>query len=114
MAYPEPVMQQASTYTDALKQAATFAVAGERLTLSDKGGAALATFGEQSRTLGGTSWAVTGYNSRSIQGSTSSATCLSRASSHRSARSSAVLWPTLSAGRWLMGFADHEDEPLDH
>jgi heat shock protein HslJ len=57
-----PIMVQATAYMSALQRASTFAVAGERLTLSDAGGAALATFVEQSRTLAGTSWTVIAFN----------------------------------------------------
>jgi heat shock protein HslJ len=62
MACAEPVMQQASAYQAALKQAASFAVVGQELTLFDAAGAPLATFAAQSGELAGTSWEVTGYN----------------------------------------------------
>jgi heat shock protein HslJ len=62
MACAEPVMQQASAYIAALTQAATYEISGQRMTLLDASGKALATFGQQSRDLSGTSWTVTGYN----------------------------------------------------
>jgi heat shock protein HslJ len=62
MACPEPAMQQASAYLAALKQAATFKLEGERLTLLDAAGAPLATFVAQSSELSGTAWVVTGLN----------------------------------------------------
>lgn len=62
MACPKPVMQQASAYTTALKQAARYAVANGQLTLSDAQGKALASFSEQRGDLAGTTWEVTSYN----------------------------------------------------
>jgi heat shock protein HslJ len=61
-ACPEPIMQQASAYTTALTQAATYKIDGQQLTLLDAVGKTLATFTKQSRELGGTSWIVTGYD----------------------------------------------------
>lgn len=62
MACPEPAMQQATAYLAALKQAASFKVEGERLTLLDAAGAPLATFAAQSSELSGSAWLVTGLN----------------------------------------------------
>jgi heat shock protein HslJ len=62
MACPEPIMKQASTYMEALGQAATYKVDGTQLTLYDAGGKTLATFTAQSSDLAGTSWEVVGYN----------------------------------------------------
>lgn len=62
MACAEPIMEQASTYIDALTQAATYTVSGRQLTLLDASGKTLATFTQQSRELSSTSWTVTGYN----------------------------------------------------
>jgi len=62
MACPEPIMQQATAYYEALKQAASFNVTGEQLTLLNGSGAVVATFAAQNRALSGTTWTVTGYN----------------------------------------------------
>ncbi|MCS6883463.1 MAG: META domain-containing protein [Oscillochloridaceae bacterium] len=62
MACPEPIMQQATAYYEALKQAASFKVDGQQLTLLSESGEVTATFVAQSRALSGTSWTVTGYN----------------------------------------------------
>jgi heat shock protein HslJ len=62
MACPAPVMDQASAYTKALGQAATYRIDGQQLTLSDSGGKELAVFAAQSSDLAGTNWNVTGYN----------------------------------------------------
>ncbi len=62
MACPEPIMQQAAAYIEALKQAASFKIADQQLTLLDSNGAVLAIFAEQNRALSGTTWTVTSYN----------------------------------------------------
>jgi heat shock protein HslJ len=62
MACPEPIMAQASSYLQALGQAATYNADGKQLSLVDASGKELATFAAQSSDLGGTSWIVTGYN----------------------------------------------------
>jgi len=62
MACPDAIMQQASAYTSALTQAATYKIDGGQLTLLDASGKTLATFTKQSSDLGGTAWTVTGYN----------------------------------------------------
>lgn len=55
-------MQQALAYITALKQAATYKINGQQLTLLDACGKTLTAFTSQSSELGGTSWIVTGYN----------------------------------------------------
>ncbi len=62
MACPEPIMQQAMAYYEALKQAASFKIAGQQLTLLNGNGEVVATFVAQNRALSGTTWTVTGYN----------------------------------------------------
>jgi heat shock protein HslJ len=62
MACPEPIMQQAAAFQQALAQAATYQADAKQLTLSDASGKELATFAAQSTGLAGTSWIVTGYN----------------------------------------------------
>ncbi|MFQ3663550.1 MAG: META domain-containing protein [Chloroflexaceae bacterium] len=62
MACPEPIMQQATAYVEALKQTASFTIADQQLTLLDSSGAVLAIFAEQNRALTGTTWTVTSYN----------------------------------------------------
>lgn len=62
MACPDPVMQQATAYQQALAQTASYVIEGERLTLMNSGGAALATFDPQRAELAGTSWDVLSYN----------------------------------------------------
>jgi heat shock protein HslJ len=61
MACAEPIMQQATAYTAALKGAAGYQRDGQSLTLLDAGGKALAVFTAQPTSLSGT-WTVTGYN----------------------------------------------------
>lgn len=62
MACPTPIMDQATAYMAALTTAATFAVDGDTLTLSDASGAPLAVFAAQSTDLAGSAWSVTAYN----------------------------------------------------
>jgi heat shock protein HslJ len=62
MACPEPVMQQARAFTDALSMARAARIVGERLVLLDASGTELARFTAQAQGLAGTSWRVTGYN----------------------------------------------------
>jgi heat shock protein HslJ len=62
MACPEPIMDQAAAYMAALTTAATFAVDGDTLTLSDASGATLAVFAAQNSDLAGSAWSVTAYN----------------------------------------------------
>ena len=62
MACPEPIMEQAAAFAEALEQAANFQIQGGQLTLSDEDGKELATFDEQSTDLAGTSWEVISYN----------------------------------------------------
>jgi len=61
-ACPEPVLQQSTAYLQALGKAATYKVDSGKLSLSDSGGATLATYSVQSSALGGTSWDVISYN----------------------------------------------------
>jgi heat shock protein HslJ len=49
MACPEPIMQQASAYVTALRQAAAFKIEGQQLTLLDASGKMLASFTKESR-----------------------------------------------------------------
>ena len=59
----EPVMQQETAYLANLTTAATFAIAGDTLTLSDASGNPTAVFtAQQPTSLVGTNWEVTGYN----------------------------------------------------
>jgi len=62
MACAEPIMQQATAYTTALKQAAGYKLDGKSLTLLDAQGKALAVFAAQPTSLSGTTWEATGYN----------------------------------------------------
>lgn len=62
MACPEPLMQQATAFIDALSQAREARVEGNQLGLLDASGVVLATFVPQNRDLSGTAWQVTGYN----------------------------------------------------
>jgi heat shock protein HslJ len=62
MACPEPIMQQAAAYQQALANAKTFKIEGGQLMLMDGSGVALATFAPQDTGLAGTNWLVTGYN----------------------------------------------------
>lgn len=62
MACPEPLMQQATVFIDALSQARATRMEGNQLDLLDASGVVLATFAAQSRDLSGTAWRVTGYN----------------------------------------------------
>lgn len=62
MACPEPVMQQARAFIDALSRTRAVRMVDERLALLDASGGELARFAAQGRELVGTSWRVTGYN----------------------------------------------------
>jgi len=62
MACPEPIMQQAAAFTQALTKAGSYQNDGKQLTLLDADGKALAVFNAQSQSLEGASWIVTGYN----------------------------------------------------
>ena len=63
MMCPEPIMQQETAYLANLTAAASFAIAGDTLTLSDASGTATAVFtAQQPTSLAGTNWEVTGYN----------------------------------------------------
>lgn len=62
MACEQAVMEQESTYFQALGAAKSFAVNGDQLTLNDEGGKAIVTFKAQSQSLEGTSWQVISYN----------------------------------------------------
>jgi heat shock protein HslJ len=62
MACPDPIMQQERDYLDMLKNAATFKIADDELTLFDSDGNALAVFAAQSQDLAGSSWDVISYN----------------------------------------------------
>lgn len=62
MACPEPVMQQASAFIQALREADALKREGSQLILADAGGKTLATFTKQSGDLSGTSWIVTASN----------------------------------------------------
>lgn len=61
-ACPAPVMAQATAYTTALGQAATYKIERQELTLSDRGGKELSVFAAQSGELAATSWNVISYN----------------------------------------------------
>jgi heat shock protein HslJ len=62
MACPEPIMEQATSYLQALDQAATYQADDRRMSLYDTGGRELATFSAQNRGLADTAWIATGYN----------------------------------------------------
>jgi len=62
MACPDPIMQQESDYLDVLKNAATFEINDDELTIYDSDGNALAVFAAQSQDLAGSSWDVISYN----------------------------------------------------
>ena len=61
MACPQPVMDQANTYLQALGQASSYTLQGNQFSLLD-GRAVLATFVAATQDLGGTQWQVTAYN----------------------------------------------------
>jgi heat shock protein HslJ len=61
MACPEPVMNQATAYTQMLGAANTYEVASNHLNLRD-GRQVIATFVAESQALGGTAWQVIAYN----------------------------------------------------
>jgi heat shock protein HslJ len=61
MACPEPIMNQAAAYTDALGATTSFNATGNQLTLLD-GDEILATFVADSQDLADTAWQVTAYN----------------------------------------------------
>jgi heat shock protein HslJ len=62
MACAEPVMAQETDFLAALGATATYAVSGDRLTLSDSSGKARLEFEAQSQVLSGTTWIVVSYN----------------------------------------------------
>ena len=62
MACPEPIMQQATAYQQALAETTSYEISGGQLVLKDASGKAIATFDAQSQDLGGTSWQLTSYN----------------------------------------------------
>lgn len=62
MACPEPLMQQATAFIDALSQARAARIEGNQLGMLDASGVVLATFAPQNRDLSGTAWRVSGYN----------------------------------------------------
>ena len=62
MACPEPIMKQENAFFDVLKNAATFEIVEDGLTLYDNDGNALAVFSAQSQDLAGSSWEVIAYN----------------------------------------------------
>jgi|WetSurSiteA1Bulk_404760.scaffolds.fasta_scaffold00004_63 heat shock protein HslJ len=62
MACPEPIMQQAASYTGALAQTTSYKIEGSQLILLDTEGKPLATFNRQRLELSGTSWRVTNIN----------------------------------------------------
>ncbi len=61
MACPQPVMDQANTYLQALGQASTYTLQGSHFSLLD-GREVLATFVAATQDLAGTQWQVTAYN----------------------------------------------------
>ncbi|MGB3955107.1 MAG: META domain-containing protein [Brooklawnia sp.] len=65
MACEQALMDQEGAYLAALTSARSFTVAGERLTLRDADGAALAAFVPESQELAGTEWQVTAYHNGS-------------------------------------------------
>ena len=62
MACPEPIMEQATAYQNALAETATFTVTDDELTFSNASGNPVATFTKVSNDLSGTSWQVISYN----------------------------------------------------
>jgi heat shock protein HslJ len=62
IACPEPIMQQASRFTDALGRARGVRLEDGDLLLVDEDGELLARFGARSQDLASTQWTVTGYN----------------------------------------------------
>ena len=62
MACEEPVMEQASSFMQALQDTASFSISGEVLTLKNEGGQALLVFTAASQELAGTSWQATFVN----------------------------------------------------
>lgn len=62
MACPEPLMQQATAFMDALSQARAAQIEGNQLGLLDASGVVLASFVPQNRDLAGSAWQVSGYN----------------------------------------------------
>jgi heat shock protein HslJ len=57
-----PIMQQAKTFTTALKQAVTYRTENKQLRLMAADGSTLAVFLQQGKELRGTSWDVSGYD----------------------------------------------------
>jgi heat shock protein HslJ len=63
MACPAPQMEQESALVDAIGRAASFAIEGKELRVSDANGIAVLTFVKrEDRALTGTSWRLTRYN----------------------------------------------------
>ena len=62
MACPDPIMQQASRFTDALQRARGGRLEDGDLLLVDEDGELLARFNARSQDLASTQWTVTGYN----------------------------------------------------
>ncbi len=58
----QAVMDQESTYLNALGEAKAFGVSGDQLTLTGGDGSKLAVYKAQSQDLAGTDWEVTAYN----------------------------------------------------
>ncbi len=58
----QAVMDQESTYLNALGEAKAFALSGDQLTLTGGDGSKLAVYKAQSQDLAGTDWEVTAYN----------------------------------------------------
>lgn len=59
---PEPIMEQETSYLEALAVIETFEISEEQLTLYDANGNAVAVFSVVSQELAGTSWQVVSYN----------------------------------------------------
>lgn len=62
MACPEPVMRQATAFSNALRRATGFRRDGRQLLLLDGAGNPLATFNAQAHGISGSAWRVTAYN----------------------------------------------------
>ena len=62
MACDEPIMNQASSFREALAATESFSATAEALMLMDGDGNELAAFAVQSQELSGTSWIITSYN----------------------------------------------------
>jgi heat shock protein HslJ len=62
MACEEPVMEQASSFMQALQATASFSISGETLTLKNEAGQALLVFTAASQELAGSSWDAVAVN----------------------------------------------------